>query len=126
MKRRRLRAAAALAVAALCGGCEAPPAPATPEFTIVVTGSVSPSPLPFAGTYQYDADGQTVTRDLSAERSFATTFSADSLRYVRVVAMSREGMYRLEIQRDGDLVFDSAARPASEPLLYSSEVAVAD
>ncbi len=116
---------AALAAAVACGGCEAPPSGA-PEFAIIVTGSVSPEPLPFAGTYQYDAGGETVTRDLTATGSFATSFTADSLRYVRVVATSREGTYRLEILRDGEFLFDSTARPASEPLLYGGEVAAAD
>ena len=92
-----------------------------PSFAIVVSTSVSPAPVSFAGSYQYLSDGKRINRDLGGAGTFSESFLADELVYVRLTATSRGGYYSLRISRDGEIVFESSAVPASEPIIYSVE-----
>lgn len=108
-----------VAVALLAGGCGADQKLSKRNYSLVITGSVSPRPVTFSGSFQYLNNNQRVTRDLSGSGSFVASFFADELVYVRVNRTSEYGFYTLKVTRDGELEFESPATIEKRPLVYA-------
>jgi hypothetical protein len=91
------------------------------SYALMIDTSISPAPVHFAGSYQFLRNGERINRDLDGAGMFSESFLADELVYVRLTATSRGGYYSLRISEDGEILFESSAVPASEPIIYSVE-----
>lgn len=107
----------ALALAFLLAGC-ADSSSGPYDFTVSIATSRVAELSPYGGSVQFLRDGELVTRDLSGQGAQVLEFSADALVFVRVHAAAREGLHSLTIQRNERIMYESAATPVTEPLLY--------
>ncbi len=96
------------------------PAPERPgvNYSIVISGTVSPRPVRFSGSYQFLTQGERITRDLSGSGTFVDSFFADELVYIRVNRTSEDGLYSMTVSRDGEVLFESPATGGELPLVY--------
>ena len=96
----------------------APHAEDPSSFTISIATSRTIDQVPYGGSYQFERDGDLITRDLSGTGSRVEDFSADRLIFVRIHAASGEGLHSLTIQRGNKTLYESQAQPTDQPLLY--------
>jgi hypothetical protein len=88
------------------------------SYTISIMTSRPKTPHAYAGSYQFFRDGERITRDLSNDGTYSVNFDAHRLVFVRVHGNDASSMYSLAISRDGEVVHQSPAVPANEPLIH--------
>lgn len=105
-----------VAVLCACGGGEAP---LVHTYTVTITGSITPAPVRYSGSYQYHVDGKRVTKDLSGAGSLTFDFEGEELAYVRVHRTSADGIISLSVFQDGETIFDSPPNSTRQPIIFT-------
>jgi len=91
------------------------------EYQIVITGSITPEPVEFTGSYTYENDDKLMTRDLSGSGSFSTTFQGKYLQQVRVQRALGEGLVSLSVYQDGEAIFESPSSSSNSMIIFTNE-----
>jgi hypothetical protein len=121
MPQRAGQALLALLALLAVSGCDANRVARTGNYTITVATADDSRAAAFAGTYQFFREGERMTRDLSGTGTLSISFYAEQLAFVRVHGSSPDGLYSLKISRDGEILYDSPAVTANNPILYNPD-----
>ncbi|MFK7887672.1 MAG: hypothetical protein AB8G16_12500 [Gammaproteobacteria bacterium] len=106
-----------LGVCVLLVGCFGGGDPSS-SYSISIRTSAQLTPNGFAGSYQFFRAGERITRDLSADGTHSVNFEADRLVFVRVHGNDAGSIYSLSVVKDRDILYESAAIPANQPLIF--------
>ncbi len=97
-----------------CGSDE----PVSHDYQIVVSGSATPEPVEFAGSYACEQNGQEHISDVSGSGTLSASFGCDSLLYVRIQRVLGKGLVSLTVYKDGIAVFTTVPTDSVAPIVY--------
>lgn len=95
--------------------------PQVHDFQIVVSGSATPVPVNFTGSYACSQNGEERIMDISGSGTLTTSFECAHLSYVRVQRVLGEGLVSLTVYKDGRAVYTTPPTDSTAPISYVPE-----